>query len=139
MPFYDFRCDECDKLVEDEFFKIADEKDVKCEECGVRMKQVILSAPGLSDPGGTGQKWTNDGYQMVDEKSGNPRIIKETWEKGKNVIRDDVHKDDPNPTTNKKVMHDRFVKDTQKILNSKQHKINTALIHERQKDKKRHK
>ena len=103
MPFYDFRCDECDKLVEDEFFKIADEKDVKCEECGVRMKQVILSAPGLSDPGGIGQKWTNDGYQMRDEKSGNLRNVTEKWVKWKNVIRDVVHKSDPD--VNEKALH----------------------------------
>ena len=96
MPFYDFYCKECKETIE-EFFKIADEKIMKCEECGNRMKQVILKAPGLSDPGGTGRKWTNDGYQMVDEKSGNLRIVKEKWVKGKNVIRDDVHKDDPNP------------------------------------------
>ena len=92
MPKYDFRCEECEKIVE-EFFKIADEKYIEC--CGIQMKQVILSAPGLSDPGGIGQKWTNDGYQMRDEKSGNPRIVKEKWVKGKNVIRSDVHKDDP--------------------------------------------
>ena len=97
MPFYDFFCKECKILNEDEFFKIADEKIVECAECGKQMEQVILKAPGLSDPGGTGQKWTNDGYQMRDEKSGNPRIVKEKWEKGKNVIRDDIHKDDPNP------------------------------------------
>ena len=97
MPFYDFFCKGCKILVEDEFFKIADEKLVECEECGNRMEQVILKAPGLSDPGGIGQKWTNDGYQIRDEKSGNPRIVKEKWEKGKNVIRDDVHKSDPNP------------------------------------------
>ena len=94
MPFYDFRCEECDKLVEDEFFKLADEKKIEC--CGIQMKQVILKAPGLSDPGGIGQKWTNDGYQMRAEGAG-PRIVKEKWVKGKNVIRDDVHKDDPNP------------------------------------------
>jgi len=94
MPFYDFKCNECEKIVE-EFFKIADEKYIEC--CGIQMKQVLLSAPGLSDSGGTGQKWTNDGYQMVDEKSGNLRTVKEKWEKGKNVIRDDIHKDDPNP------------------------------------------
>ena len=34
MPLYDFFCKECKILVEDEFFKIADEKDVKCKECG---------------------------------------------------------------------------------------------------------
>ena len=93
MPYYDFSCKECGKLVEDEFFKIVDDKYIEC--CGVQMKQVILKAPGLSDPGGTGQKWTNDGYQMRDEKSGNPRIVTEKWVKGKNVIRDDVHKSDP--------------------------------------------
>ena len=92
MPNYDFRCEECEKIVE-EFFKIADEKYIEC--CGIQMKQVILSAPGLSDPGGIGQKWTNDGYQMNDQQSGNLRIVKEKWVKGKNVIRSDVRKDDP--------------------------------------------
>ena len=86
MPLYDFRCEECGKLVEDEFFKIADEKIVECTECGIQMKQVILSAPGLSDPGGIGQKWTNDGYQMRDEKSGNLRKVTKKVEKGKQVI-----------------------------------------------------
>jgi len=93
MPFYDFKCEECDKLVEDEFFKLADDKYIEC--CGIQMKQVILKAPGLRDPGGIGQKWVNGGYQMRDEKSENLRIVTEKWEKGKNVIRDDVHKDDP--------------------------------------------
>ena len=98
MPFYDFYCKECKILTEDEFFKIADEKNVKCEECGEQMEQVILKAPGLRDPGGVGQKWTNDGYQMTDPGgSGNLRIVNEKWVKGKNVIRDDVHKSDPDP------------------------------------------
>ena len=131
MPFYDFFCKECKILVEDEFFKIADEKNVKCEKCEKQMEQVILKAPGLSDPGGTGQKWTNDGYQMRDEKSGNLRTVKEKWVKGKNVIRDDVHKSDPTPKMGPK----RFAKNVTEILNSEQHKINTALIHERQKKK----
>ena len=56
------------------------------ECCGIQMKQVILSAPGLSDPGGVGQKWTNDGYQMRDEKSGNLRNVTKKIEKGKQVI-----------------------------------------------------
>ena len=96
MPFYDFFCKGCKILVEDEFFKIADEKLVECEECGNRMEQVILKAPGLSDPGGIGQKWTNDGYQMREEGAG-ARIVTEKWEKGKNVIRSDVHQSDPRP------------------------------------------
>ena len=91
MPFYDFKCDKCEKIVE-EFFKLADEKKIEC--CGIQMKQVILKAPGLSDPGGVGQKWTNDGYQMRGENE-NLRTVTEKWEKGKNVIRDDVHKSDP--------------------------------------------
>ena len=99
MPFYDFFCKECKILVEDEFFKIADEKNVKCEECGKRMEQVILKAPGLSDPGGVGRKWTNDGYQEVEEphKGNAKRIVTEKWVKGKNVIRSDVHHNDPTP------------------------------------------
>ena len=84
MPYYDFSCKECGKLVEDEFFKIADDKYIEC--CGVQMEQVILKAPGLSDPGGTGQKWTNDGYQMREEKSGNLRNVTKKFEKGKQVI-----------------------------------------------------
>ena len=50
------------------------------------MRQVFLSAPGLSDPGGVGNKWTNDGYQMRDEKSNNLRNITKKYEKGKRVI-----------------------------------------------------
>ena len=97
MPFYDYRCEKCDKLVEDEFFKLADDKYIEC--CGIQMKQAFLKAPGLSDPGGVGRKWTNDGYQEVEEPHiGNAkRIVTEKWEKGKNVIRSDVHRDDPNP------------------------------------------
>ena len=84
MPFYDFKCDKCEKIVE-EFFKIADEKKIEC--CGIQMKQVILSTPGLSDPGGIGQKWTNDGYQMTDPGgSGNLRNVTKKFEKGKQVI-----------------------------------------------------
>ena len=84
MPFYDFKCDKCEKIVE-EFFKIAaDNKYIEC--CGIQMEQVILSAPGLSDPGGIGQKWTNDGYQMRDEKGGNLRNVTKKFEKGKQVI-----------------------------------------------------
>ena len=98
MPFYDFYCKKCKILVEDEFFKINDEKNVMCKECNTQMEQVLLRAPGLSDPGGRGNKWINDGYQMRDEKGGNLRTITEKWEKGKNVIRDDVHKDDPHLT-----------------------------------------
>ena len=86
MPFYDFFCRECKILIEDEFFKIADEKNVKCVDCGENMEQVILKAPGLKDPGGIGQKWTNDGYQMRDEKSGNLRNVTKKVVKGKQVI-----------------------------------------------------
>jgi len=112
MPFYDFRCEECKETVE-EFFKIADEKIVECTKCGNQMKQVILKAPGLSDPGGIGQKWTNDGYQMRDVKSGNLRNVTEKWEKGKNIIRGDVHKDDPNPVMNTVIKREekKMVKD----------------------------
>ena len=83
MPFYDFKCDKCEKIVE-EFFKLADDKHIEC--CGIQMKQVILSTPGLSDPGGIGQKWTNDGYQMREEKSGALRKVTKKFEKGKQVI-----------------------------------------------------
>ena len=83
MPFYDFKCNECEKIVE-EFFKIADNKYIEC--CGILMKQVLLSAPGLSDPGGIGQKWTNDGYQMREEESGNLRNVTKKFIKGKQVI-----------------------------------------------------
>ena len=86
MPFYDFFCKECKILNEDEFFKIADEKNVKCEECGKQMEQVILKAPGLSDPGGIGRKWTNDGYQIRDKHSRELRTITEKWAKGKKML-----------------------------------------------------
>ena len=110
MPFYDFYCRECKILIEDEFFKIADEKNVKCVDCGENMEQVILKAPGLKDPGGIGQKWTNDGYQMRDEKSGNLRTVTEKWDKGKNVIRSDVHNDDPvRDLKKRKSMHPEWV------------------------------
>ena len=44
MPFYDFaNAIECEKIVEDEFFKIADEiNSIECSECVKQMKQVIL-------------------------------------------------------------------------------------------------
>ena len=82
MPFYDFKCDKCEKIVE-EFFKIADEKKIEC--CGIQMKQAFLKAPGLSDPGGIGNKWTNDGYQIRGE-NGNLRTATKKFEKGKQVI-----------------------------------------------------
>jgi len=128
MPYYDFYCKECKETVE-EFFKIADEKIVECTECGNRMKQVILKAPGLSDPGGTGQKWTNDGYQMRDEKSGNLRTVKEKWEKGKNVIRDDIHKDDPNPLEKRKD-HPDLIKKIDTYKQEKKDEGGTGKIHE---------
>jgi hypothetical protein len=80
------------------------------------MKQAFLKAPGLSDPGGIGHKWTNDGYQMRDEKSGNLRNVTEKWEKGKNVIRGDVHKSDPGHDAIKKakVEHGKLVKKLKK-------------------------
>ena len=103
MPLYDFFCKECEILVEDEFFKIADEKIVRCKECEKQMNIVVLQAPALKDPGGVGQKWVNDGYQMRDEKSGNLRIVKEKWENGKNVIRSDAHDDSRYNTTLKRM------------------------------------
>ena len=48
MPYYDFYCKGCKILIEDEFFKIADEKNLKCDECDEQMEQVILKAQGLS-------------------------------------------------------------------------------------------
>ena len=127
MPFYDFFCKECKILAEDEFFKIAEEKIVECAECGKQMEQVILKAPGLSDPGGTGQKWTNDGYQMVDEKGGNPRIVKEKWVKGKNVIRSDVHDDNPSGGLDhvkkqRKMMEGQVLKDFPKASTDRKNK-----------------
>ena len=115
MPFYDFYCKECEILAEDEFFKIADEKDVKCEECGKQMDQVILKAPGLRDPGGVGRKWTNDGYQILDKHSGELRTVTEKWAKGKNMIRSDVHASDPNPNTRIRQQYDDQVKHETKL------------------------
>lgn len=48
MPYYDFYCKECKEEVE-EFFKIADKKEIECSECGNQMKQIIITAPGLSN------------------------------------------------------------------------------------------
>ena len=109
MPYYDFYCKGCKILIEDEFFKIADEKNLKCDECDEQMEQVILKAPGLRDPGGIGQKWTNDGYQMVDHK-GVKRTVTEKWERGKNKIRLDCHTSDPDPNEAVKRNHERQVK-----------------------------
>ena len=86
MPLYDFYCDNCEILKEDEFFKLSDEKTLVCVECESQMRQVFLSAPGLTDPGGVGNKWTNDGYQMRDEKNKGLRNITKKYEKGKRVI-----------------------------------------------------
>ena len=86
MPLYDFYCDNCEILKEDEYFKLSDEKILVCVECESQMRQVLLSAPGLSDPSGVGNKWTNDGYQMRDEKSNNLRKVTKKFEKGKQVI-----------------------------------------------------
>ena len=86
MPLYDFYCDNCKILKEDEFFKLSDEKTLVCVECESKMRQVFLSAPGLTDPGGVGNKWTNDGYQMRDEKSNNLRNFTKKYEKGKRLI-----------------------------------------------------
>ena len=109
MPMYDFLCKECNLFVEDEFFKIADEKIIRCSECGERMEQVILSAPGLRDPAGIGRKWTNDGYQEVQLDDGrvNKRIVTEKWVKGKNIIRSDVHDSDRSHKEWKKMMDDK--------------------------------
>ena len=72
MPFYDFKCEECDKLVEDEFFKIADDKHIKC--CGIQMKQVILKAPNGNKPRER-MVQTKVGFYMKDEKSGSVRKV----------------------------------------------------------------
>ena len=110
MPYYDFYCKGCKKIIEDEFCKIADEKNLKCDECDEQMEQVILKAPGLRDPGGIGQKWTHDGYQMRCERTGVLRTIKEKWERGKNKIRLDCHTSDPDPNEAVKRNHERQVK-----------------------------
>ena len=86
MPLYDFYCDNCEILKEDEYFKLSDEKILVCVECESQMRQVLLSAPGLSDPSGGGNKWTNDGYQMRDEKSNNLRNVTKKFEKGNQEI-----------------------------------------------------
>ena len=115
MPFYDFYCKGCKILIEDEFFKIADEKDVKCDECDGQMEQVILKAPGLRDPGGIGQKWTNDGYQMRDERTGVLRTVTEKWQRGKNKIRLDCHTSDPCPNEAAARNHEKQVKKETKV------------------------
>ena len=73
MPFYDFRCEECDKLVEDEFFKLTDDKYIEC--CGIQMKQVILKASGVNKPYESGPIQTKGGIYMKDVKSGSLRKV----------------------------------------------------------------
>ena len=72
MPFYDFKCEECDKLIEDEFFKIADDKHIKC--CGIQMKQVFLKAPNRNKPRERMVRTATSVY-MKDEKSGSLRKV----------------------------------------------------------------
>ena len=74
MPYYDFKCEECGKLVEDEFFKIAEDKHIKC--CDIQMKQVILKAPNRNKPRER-QIVSNRGIYMKDEKSGSLRKVGE--------------------------------------------------------------
>ena len=71
MPLYDFKCDKCEKIVE-EFFKIADDKHIKC--CNVQMKQVVLKAPGGNKPRERVVQ-TKGGFYMKDEKSGSLRKV----------------------------------------------------------------
>ena len=71
MPFYDFKCNECGKIVE-EFFKIVDDKYIEC--CGIQMKQVILKAPGGNKPCER-HILTKGGSYMKDEKSGSLRKV----------------------------------------------------------------
>ena len=72
MPLYDFKCEECGKLVEDEFFKISDDKHIKC--CDIQMKQVVLKAPGGNKPRERVVQ-TKGGFYMKDEKSGSLRKV----------------------------------------------------------------
>ena len=93
MPFYDFFCKECfgdhsvDPYVE-KFLKMDEEKIAECENCGNQMtlSMTTYKTVGLRDPGGIGQKWTNDGYNMRDPKSDNLRTVKKKYVKGKRVI-----------------------------------------------------
>ena len=72
MPFYDFKCDECEKIVE-EFFKIADNKYIEC--CGIQMKQVFLKVSGVNKPHESGPIRTKGGIYMKDVKSGSLRKV----------------------------------------------------------------
>jgi len=67
MPLYDFKCEECGKLVEDEYFKIADDKHIKC--CDIQMKQVYLKAP-VTDKGRERIIQTKVGIYAENTKSG---------------------------------------------------------------------
>jgi putative FmdB family regulatory protein len=71
MPFYDFKCDKCEKIVE-EFFKIADNKYIEC--CGIQMEQVVLKVPGGNKPRERVVQ-TKGGYYMEDVKSGSLRKV----------------------------------------------------------------
>ena len=73
MPLYDFKCEECGKLVEDEFFKIADDKHIKC--CDIQMKQVFLKASSVNKPYESGPIHTKGGLYMKDVKSGSLRKV----------------------------------------------------------------
>ena len=42
MPFYDFFCKKCNILIEDEFFKIADEKNDKYED--LKNEKIMLGS-----------------------------------------------------------------------------------------------
>jgi len=80
MPFYDFKCDKCEKIVE-EFFKIADEKKIEC--CSIQMKQVFLKASGVNKPYESGPIQTKGGIYMKDVKSGSLRKLSEPPTVGK--------------------------------------------------------
>ena len=74
MPLYDFKCEECGKLVEDEYFKIADDKHIKC--CNIQMKQVFLLAPNTKKPRERVIRKGKNEFYMEDVKSGRRRKLR---------------------------------------------------------------
>lgn len=46
MPYYDYFCKTCMEEVE-HFFKIADKKEIECDECGNLLEEIFVKAPGM--------------------------------------------------------------------------------------------
>lgn len=72
MPFYDYRCKECEHTFE-EFFRMAERsKPCKqpCPKCGKKkcVEQYIASAPAVCDPVRVGVRKPDSGFREVISK-----------------------------------------------------------------------